>query len=475
MSHLVRSRGYVLLLVFTALPALASAQPVLSVSPTLVNAQGSAGTNLTSQTVQVRNDGKRALKWSVVGPTANWLVVSPTSGTNAGSVTLSFQTSALPVGVYGTAFAVQSNTGQSILITVGIQIDAAAAVLPPTGTTSPGGTTTTSPDGTTTPPAASIVDAAGAIWTVGADRGILRNNVHVGTGDSILWKNSTIYVNNRTYPDANGSWWQWAGGSWTQVANPLTGSVSPAPAPAPAPTPPPSGVGPQSTIACPAGAVDIWPGQSIPLIVSSYPSSTTFCLRAGVHYLTSSVTPKTGNTFVGEYGAILDGSGWSTTDDTQAAFRAHNQDIDYVTIRNLVIRNMPQQGIHAYYWMADHWTLEFNEIAYNKIGVEFAPDFLIRNNYIHHNVGISPSSTNPAERGGGYQGFRSDNTTFDSNEIAYNGREQKVGLSANVTFRNNFVHHNIGDGIWYDTNSNAGAVIHRGQPRRGQRTQRDFL
>ena len=96
--------------------------------------------------------------------------------------------------------------------------------------------------------------------------------------------------------------------------------------------------------------------------------NTTFCLRAGTHSLRSSITPKTGNTFVGEYGAILDGTGWTTSDDTQAAFRAHNQDIDYVTIRNLVIRNMPQRGIHAYYWMADHWTIEYNEIASNKIG-----------------------------------------------------------------------------------------------------------
>ena len=87
-----------------------------------------------------------------------------------------------------------------------------------------------------------------------------------------------------------------------------------------------------------------------------------------------------------------------------------------------------------------------------------SPNFTIRNNYIHHNVG-NASSSNPGERGGGYQGFRSDNTTFDSNEIAYNGPEQKVGLSANVTFRNNFVHHNLRDGIWYDTNSNAGALI----------------
>ena len=136
-------------------------------------------------------------------------------------------------------------------------------------------------------------------------------------------------------------------------------------------------------------APSIWPGANIQNVVDAYPGATTFCLRAGAHSLTSSIRPKTGNTFVGEYGAILDGSGWSTSDDTQGAFRAHNEDIDYVTIRNLVIRNMPQQGIHTYYWMSDHWTIEYNEIAYAKIGLEFAPNFTIRNNYIHHNVGIS--------------------------------------------------------------------------------------
>ena len=91
----------------------------------------------------------------------------------------------------------------------------------------------------------------------------------------------------------------------------------------------PSGVGPQAAITCPAGAFLIapnHPGDFIPSIVNSHPAGTTFCLRAGVHSLTSSITPKTGDTFVGEYGAILDGTGWTTTDDTQAAFRAHNRE-----------------------------------------------------------------------------------------------------------------------------------------------------
>ena len=173
--------------------------------------------------------------------------------------------------------------------------------------------------------------------------------------------------------------------------------------------------------------------------------------------MTSAITPKTGDTFVGEYGAVLDGSGWSTTDTTQGAFRAHNQDIDYVTIRNLVIRKMPQKGIQAYYWMADYWTIEYNEIAATKYGILFPNHSLIKNNYIHHNVGDT-ASANASERGGGYYGYYATDTTFDTNEIAYNGPEQKVMESVNVTFRNNFVHHNIRDGIWYDS-GNPGALI----------------
>ena len=144
-------------------------------------------------------------------------------------------------------------------------------------------------------------------------------------------------------------------------------------------------------------------------------------------------------------------------DDTQAAFRAHNEDIDYVTIRNLVIRKMPHQWHSCVHWMSDHWTIEYNEIASNKMGPRICAQF-------HHQEQLHPpqrgqSSSSIPPSGVAATGVRADNTTFDSNEIAYNGREQKVGMSANVTFRNNFVHHNVGDGIWYNTNPNAGALI----------------
>ena len=437
LTRFARSPRFVLLF-FAALllPLSVGAQPVLSVSPTSVSVQANTGTNAPSQTVRVSNAGNRALRWSVVEASASWVRVSPSSGVNSGTLTLTFGTSALPVGQYQTSFLIQSTTGSAITVNVQASIVASAAPPPPAQltVTCPANISVASSDGS------SVVVTYGVSTSGGVAPVTVTGSP--ASGSSFPVGMTPVQATARS-----------SDGQTATCGFSVTVTYS-----APPPPPSTSAVGPQSTITCPAGAVDIWPGQYIPGIVNVYAGSTTFCLRAGVHYLTSSIRPKTGNTFVGEYGAILDGSGWTTADDTQAAFRAHNEDIDYVTIRNLVIRNMPFSGIHAFYWMSDHWTIEYNEIASNKMGLEVAPNFTIRNNYIHHNVG-NTSSSNPAERGGGYLVVRADNTTFDSNEIAYNGPEQKVGQSANVTFRNNFVHHNVYAGIWYDTNTNGGTLI----------------
>jgi len=226
------------------------------------------------------------------------------------------------------------------------------------------------------------------------------------------------------------------------------------------PPPPPSNParGPQPTITCPANAVNIIPGtNNIQTAVNANLGGTTFCLKAGVFSITSAITPKSGDIFVGEYGAILDGTGWTTADSNEGAFRGHNEDIDDVTIRNLVIRKMPMKGIHAYRDACDRWTIEYNEIAYNKYGLNAPSNSLIRNNYIHHNSG-DPTSQIPSNQGGGYGAYLSSNTVFSDNEISYNGPEQKILGSTNITFRNNFVHHNLNNGIWYD-GDNPGALI----------------
>lgn len=204
--------------------------------------------------------------------------------------------------------------------------------------------------------------------------------------------------------------------------------------------------GPQAGVTCPAGAINISPRSNIQTLIDASPGTTTFCLKAGVHPISGAITPKSGNTFVGESGAVLDGTGWATDDPNQGAFRAHNADIDDVTIRNLVIRNMPQRGIHASHWASDRWTIEYNEISSNPRGVAAPSHSLIRHNYIHHN------------KEGGYSAYLAVDTTFEENDLSYNGPEQKMVGTTNVTFRNNFVHHNSGDGIWYDA-ENVRALI----------------
>jgi parallel beta-helix repeat protein len=230
--------------------------------------------------------------------------------------------------------------------------------------------------------------------------------------------------------------------------------------------------GPQRSITCPAGAVDIRPGSSIQRIVDFSPGATTFCIKAGVYYLNDSITPKTGDVFVGEYGAILDGAGWTTAIYEAGAFRAHSQNIDDVTIRNLEIRNMPQRGIHTYSSGncangkckfstagADRWIVEYNDIHHNVTGIEISNDMIVRNNYIHHNVGPDPNGANGRLRGGGVEALLSQRVLFENNEIAYNGPEMKMAsLSPNTIARGNWSHHNLGSGIWFD-GENPGSLI----------------
>ena len=438
------------------LPVAADAQ-VLSVSSTSVSVQASAGTNAPSQSVRITNAANGSLKWSVVQG-ASWLRVSPTNGVNSGNLTLAFQTASLGQGQYDTSFRIESNGGSqsvSVRVTIGSGSSSGSG-----GSTPPSSSST---DITVSPASASpggavtvnfsVANPTGTDWIGLAPAGSSLNTY-------LDWKYASTCARSPGTAKASGSCSFTApstGGTYELRlfaadvftlldSASLTVSTSSAAAPQPPPAPA-SGYGPQSSIACPAGAVDIWPGVSIQTMVDSHGGSTTFCIRAGVHYLRSSITPKTGDTFVGEYGAVLEGSGWSTSDDTQAAFRGHNQDIDYVTIRNLVIRNMPQRGIHAFYYMSNNWTIEFTEIASSRnVGIVFPANSIIRNNYIHHNTYS------------GYMGPYAHNSVLEGNEIAYNGWEQKVTESANVTFRNNFVHHNVGAGIWFDSD-NTGTLV----------------
>jgi parallel beta-helix repeat protein len=130
---IARSAKFGLFVFFVAaliLPVSADAQPVLSVSPTSFDLKANVGANVPTQTVQVRNAGNKALKWSIVAPTAPWMTVSPTSGVNSSPINLTFRTSSLAAGAYQTSFNVVANTGSSLTVTVLVNILAPAAPAP---------------------------------------------------------------------------------------------------------------------------------------------------------------------------------------------------------------------------------------------------------------------------------------------------------------------------------------------------------
>jgi parallel beta-helix repeat protein len=61
-----------------------------------------------------------------------------------------------------------------------------------------------------------------------------------------------------------------------------------------------------------AQSADIYPWQNIQQVVQNYPAGTTFYLKAGVHRM-QSITPRTGDRFIGEAGTVLSGARQLTT------------------------------------------------------------------------------------------------------------------------------------------------------------------
>ncbi len=209
-----------------------------------------------------------------------------------------------------------------------------------------------------------------------------------------------------------------------------------------------TGRGPQMSISPPFGSVDINPGDNMQAVVDANPAGTTYAIKAGTHPVTGACVPKTGDTFIGEYGAILDGSTWVESDPTQAAFRAHNQNIDSVTISNLTIQHMPQRAVHAFKDFSTGWVIDHCELAYGFTGVQLSDAATIQHSKIHDFIG-DPHASSPADRGGAYTGDLVDNILLDNNEFSFNGPEQKILEGSGHIVRNNW-YHDTWTGIWFD-------------------------
>ena len=202
---------------------------------------------------------------------------------------------------------------------------------------------------------------------------------------------------------------------------------------------------PRAGAAVVAGSVSVFPGDSIQGLVNAYPPGTTFLIKAGVHR-NQQVTPKTGDSFIGEPGAVLSGEGIS-----EFAFGGGGSG---VTVQGLVIENYAppvRTGVIRRGGGAYDWLVKDNEIRRNGgVGIAAGPGWQVIDNYVHHQgqLGVAGSG---------------DAITYEGNEIAFNNTDNldpgweaggsKFVHTTNLVLRNNYVHDNKGPGLWLDGNN----------------------
>lgn len=210
-------------------------------------------------------------------------------------------------------------------------------------------------------------------------------------------------------------------------------------------------VGPQKGLSCPFSAVLLHPTDSVNTIVAHHPAGTTYCFAPGT-YTSLQITPKSGDRYVGQPGATLDGGG--------TAIHAFLGGGDNVMIQNLVIQNynapIQDAPVSNCASQSSNWIIANNEIARNgNAGVLVCGSGThVVANYLHDNVEEGYACT-------GGRGFGGSNISITDNEIAHNNPTGAVDPqfeagggkctgTTNLVTSYNYVHDNHGPGIWTD-------------------------
>lgn len=212
----------------------------------------------------------------------------------------------------------------------------------------------------------------------------------------------------------------------------------------------------------PSGAVRVDPGQNLYDVVNSHPPGTTFWLEPGVFRLSrdefGQVIPKSGDTFIGAPGAVLDGqhvNRYAFTGD------ARDVTISHLTVQHFGTRRSNNgEGVvnhdSATGWRVVHSTITENGGA----GVFLGSGGVVRGNCLADNGEY------------GFQALESRGGVLAGNEISGNNTADweslrpgcgctgggKLWNARNVTISDNYVHDNRGVGLWADTN-NAGLLF----------------
>jgi parallel beta-helix repeat protein len=244
----------------------------------------------------------------------------------------------------------------------------------------------------------------------------------------------------------------------TTAATTTTTTAAPSTRPptttAASPTTIPTGGQPSSCSA--RGGVEIGTGDDAQRVVDAHGPGTTYLVKAGTHLRNFNVQPKTGDTFCGEPGAILDGGR-----SLRSAFsgRATNVTLDSITVQQYATG---RQGgaIHpdrsASGWVVRNVTAVRNHWA----GLMAADGMKILGGHYNDNdqLGIGNNAASAIV----LDGLDSDLSTFDGPELARNhslhescdwesgGIKWAIGR---ITIRNAHVHDNACRGLWADINA----------------------
>lgn len=237
-------------------------------------------------------------------------------------------------------------------------------------------------------------------------------------------------------------------------------------------------VGPQSSITCPAGSTVFSPGNALQTIINGKPAGTSYCFNAGT-YLRQSIVPKTGDTYTGKVGAVMDGQG-----ATDHAFYGGTSGTgpSNVTVQNLVIQNYRTGGACT---NADHSGCQRGAID-NRGGTGStrpAPNWTIKNNEVRNANGVGISAQNGTKvianymHDNGQDGYACGNNgnqpgatgiEFSDNVIANNNSKNlidwgweagggKCWSTVGLKMIHNESYGNYGPGLWTD-NDNEGTI-----------------
>ena len=200
----------------------------------------------------------------------------------------------------------------------------------------------------------------------------------------------------------------------------------------------------------PCSGVSLTPASDLQAAINARPNGTTFCLQPGIYYLTKSIQTRSYDRFIGQAGVIFDGQG--KVDKGLWGYGGDAGEV-HVTVKNIVFQHFTVAAVRlGWYSYVAH-----NEMRDNQIGAWVNSHSALDANYIHDNSQY------------GITGGPGKDILIENNELAHNntshdcggtcignaGGSKIVGSTTgtqNLTWRNNYVHDNIGVGIWSDGN-----------------------